>query len=161
KGNNSIGEFRSISLTKNFQQIDTGSKMIHIGKNTKSLIISKGISTNYSKNTYRGLVKINKKANYSKNYTQCDSLLIGNKCSTYTYPNIISMNKNSKIEHESTISKIEDEQIFYCNQRGLSKEIAMSIIVSGFSYNIINKLPLEFAIEAKELLNLEIENAVG
>ncbi|WGH25374.1 MAG: Fe-S cluster assembly protein SufB [Candidatus Shikimatogenerans bostrichidophilus] len=161
EGDNSIGEFRSISLSKNYQQIDTGSKMIHIGKNTSSLIISKGISTNYSKNTYRGLVKICKSAKNSKNYTQCDSLLIGNKCSTYTYPNIISMNKTSKIEHESTISKVEDEQIFYCNQRGISKDKAMSIIVSGFSYNIINKLPLEFALEAKELLKIELENSVG
>ncbi|MDH3004195.1 MAG: Fe-S cluster assembly protein SufB [Candidatus Shikimatogenerans sp. JK-2022] len=161
KGNNSKGEFRSISFTKNYQQIDTGSKMIHIGKNTKSLIISKGISTNYSKNTYRGLVKICKKAKKSKNYTQCDSLLIGNKCSTYTYPNIINMNKSSKVQHESTISKIEDDQIFYCNQRGISKEKAMSIIVNGYSYDIIKELPLEFALEAKELLNLELENTIG
>lgn len=160
-GNNSIGEFRSISLSKNYQQIDTGSKMIHIGKNTKSLIISKGISTDYSKNTYRGLVKINKKASNSKNYTQCDSLLIGKNSSSYTYPTIITKNKKSKIEHESTISKIEEDQIFYCNQRGLSTEKAMSIIVNGFSLNIIKELPLEFGLEAKELLNIKLENTVG
>ncbi|MDH3004412.1 MAG: Fe-S cluster assembly protein SufB [Candidatus Shikimatogenerans sp. JK-2022] len=161
KGNNSIGEFKSISLTKNYQQIDTGSKMIHIGKNTKSLIISKGISANYSKNTYRGLVKICKNAKNSKNYTQCDSLLIGNKSSSFTYPSIISNNNKSKVEHESTISKIEDDKIFYCNQRGIKKEIAMSIIINGFSYKIINDLPLEFALEAKELLNLELKNSIG
>ncbi|WGH25003.1 MAG: Fe-S cluster assembly protein SufB [Candidatus Shikimatogenerans bostrichidophilus] len=161
KGNNSIGEFRSVSFTKNYQQIDTGSKMIHIGKNTKSLIISKSIVTNNSRNTYRGLVKIYNKAIKSKNFTQCDSLLIGNKCHSYTYPNIISCNKNSKIEHESTISKIEEEQIFYCNQRGITTEKAMSIIVNGFSYNIIKKLPLEFALEANQLLNIELKNTVG
>ncbi|WGH26628.1 MAG: Fe-S cluster assembly protein SufB [Candidatus Shikimatogenerans bostrichidophilus] len=160
KGNNSKGVFKSISLTKNYQQIDTGSKMIHIGKNTKSIIISKAICTDKSINTYRGLVKINKKAINSKNYTQCDSLLIGNKCVSYTLPYIINMN-NSKIEHESTISKIEKEQIFYCNQRGLNNEIAMSIIVSGFSTEIINELPLEFVLEAKELLNLKLKNKVG
>ncbi|WGH24822.1 MAG: Fe-S cluster assembly protein SufB [Candidatus Shikimatogenerans bostrichidophilus] len=161
KGDNSIGEFRSISFTKNLQQIDTGSKMIHIGKNTSSLIISKGISANYSKNTYRGLVKIEKNANNSKNYTQCDSMLIGSKSSAYTYPNIISKNKNSIIEHESTISIIEEEKIFYCNQRGLNNEKAMSIIVNGYTYDILNKLPLEFVIEAKDLLNIEIKNSIG
>ncbi|MDH3004948.1 MAG: Fe-S cluster assembly protein SufB [Candidatus Shikimatogenerans sp. JK-2022] len=160
-GDNSIGEFRSISLTKNYQEIDTGSKMIHIGKNTKSLIISKGISANNSKNTYRGLVKIEKKASNSKNYTQCDSLLIGKKSSSFTYPSIISKNKNSRIEHESIISKIEEEQIFYCNQRKIISEKAMSIIVNGFSFKIIKKLPLEFALEAEELLNLNLENTVG
>lgn len=161
KGDNSIGEFRSISLTKNYQQIDTGSKMIHIGKNTKSIIISKGISLNNSKNTYRGLVKFEKNSKNSKNYTQCDSLLIGNKCSAFTYPSIISMNSSSKIEHESTILKIEEEQLFYCNQRGLNKEIAMSIIINGFSIEVIKKLPLEYSLEAKELLNLNLKKTVG
>ncbi|WGH24636.1 MAG: Fe-S cluster assembly protein SufB [Candidatus Shikimatogenerans bostrichidophilus] len=161
KGNKSIGEFRSISFTKNYQQIDTGSKMIHIGRNTSSLIISKGISANNSKNTYRGLVNIDKKAINSKNYTQCDSMLIGNNSSTYTYPNIISKNKSSIIEHESTISRIEEEQIFYCNQRGFNNEKAMSVIVNGYTYDIINKLPLEFVLEAKELLDIEMKNSLG
>ncbi|WOX79267.1 Fe-S cluster assembly protein SufB [Candidatus Shikimatogenerans bostrichidophilus] len=161
KGDNSIGEFRSVSLTKNYQQIDTGTKMIHIGNKTKSIIISKSICMDNSINTYRGLVKINKKSKNSKNYTQCDSLLIGNKCSTHTLPYIISTNSSAKIEHESTISNIEEEQIFYCNQRGINNENAMSIIVNGFSMDIIKKLPLEFALEAKELLNIKLKNTVG
>ncbi|WOX79136.1 Fe-S cluster assembly protein SufB [Candidatus Shikimatogenerans bostrichidophilus] len=161
KGDNSIGEFRSVSLTKNYQQIDTGTKMIHIGKNTKSIIISKSICMDKSINTYRGLVKINKNSKNSNNYTQCDSLLIGNKCSTHTLPYIISTNSSAKIEHESTISNIEEEQIYYCNQRGINNENAMSIIVNGFSMEIIKELPLEFALEAKELLNIKLKNTVG
>ncbi|WGH25739.1 MAG: Fe-S cluster assembly protein SufB [Candidatus Shikimatogenerans bostrichidophilus] len=161
KGDNSIGEFKSVSLTKNYQQIDTGSKMIHIGKNTKSTIISKSICMDNSISTYRGLVKICKNSKNSNNFTQCDALLIGKKCSSYTLPYILSMNSTSRIEHESTISKIEEEQIFYCNQRGIDNDNAMSLIVSGFSMNIINNLPLEFAFEAKQLLNIKLENSVG
>ncbi|WOX79403.1 Fe-S cluster assembly protein SufB [Candidatus Shikimatogenerans bostrichidophilus] len=161
KGDNSIGEFRSVSLTNNYQQIDTGTKMIHIGNNTKSIIISKSICMDNSINTYRGLVKINNNSKNSNNYTQCDSLLIGNKCSTHTLPYIISTNSSAKIEHESTISNIEEEQIYYCNQRGINNENAMSIIVNGFSMEIIKELPLEFALEAKELLNIKLNNTVG
>jgi Fe-S cluster assembly protein SufB len=161
KGDKSVGEFYSIALTKNKQQADTGTKMIHIGNNTKSIIISKGISSDYSKNTYRGIVKINKNSYNSQNFSQCDSLLNGNKCSAYTFPCIITNNSSSKIEHEATTSKIGENQIFYCNQRGINTEKAINLIVKGFSKEIINKLPLEFAIEARKLLEISLEGSVG
>ena len=161
KGNNSIGEFYSIALTKKKQQADTGTKMIHIGKNTKSTIISKGISSDESKNSYRGMVKINKNSKKSQNFSQCDSLLNGDKCSAHTFPHISMKNTNSKIEHEATTSKIEEDQIFYCNQRGISNEKAINLIVIGFSKEVLNKLPMEFAIEARKLLELSLEGSIG
>lgn len=161
KGDNSIGEFYSIALTKNLQQADTGTKMIHLGKNTKSTIISKGIASGKSTNSYRGLVKIIKEAEKSRNFSQCDSLLTSNKCSANTFPNIIVKNNSSQIEHEATTSKIGEEQIFYCNQRGIKIEKAITLIVSGFSKEVLNKLPMEFAIEAQKLLELSLDNSVG
>lgn len=161
KGDNSIGEFYSIALTKNFQQTDTGTKMIHIGKNTKSTIISKGISANNSQNSYRGLVKISDKAENARNFSQCDSLLIGNECGAHTFPYIEVKNPSAQIEHEATTSKIGEDQIFYCNQRGIDREKAISIIVNGFSKEILKKLPMEFAIEAQKLLSISLEGSVG
>ncbi|WP_212113111.1 Fe-S cluster assembly protein SufB [Candidatus Shikimatogenerans silvanidophilus] len=161
KGNNSIGEFYSIALTKDYQQADTGTKMIHIGKNTKSIIISKGISSCFSKNSYRGLVKILNSAKKSKNFSQCDSLLIGKNCSSHTFPTIYINNNSSKVEHEAFTSKVSEEQIFYCEQRGIEKERAISLIISGFGKKILNKLPMEFAIEAKNLLEISLENTIG
>ena len=160
-GSNSKGEFYSVALTNNYQQADTGTKMIHIGKKTKSNIIAKGISTGKSKNSYRGLVKISKKANYSRNYSQCDSLLIGNESSANTFPYIDVQNSNSKVEHEASTSKIAEEQIFYFLQRGISLEQTISLIINGFCQEIFNKLPLEFATEANRLLNLKLEGSVG
>ncbi|QJC32203.1 Fe-S cluster assembly protein SufB [Enterobacteriaceae endosymbiont of Donacia versicolorea] len=161
KGDNSIGEFFSISLTNGYQQADTGTKMIHIGKNTKSTIISKSISTENSKNTYRGLVYIDKSSYYSRNFTQCDSILIGTKCSTHTYPILNIRNNTSQVEHEATTSKIEEEQIFFCLQRGLDIENAISLIINGFCKEIFNKFPLEFAVEAQKLLSINLENSIG
>lgn len=161
KGDNSVGEFYSIALTKNFQQTDTGTKMIHIGKNTKSIIISKGISANNSQNSYRGLVKISNKAENARNFSQCDSLLIGNECGAHTFPYIEVKNPSAQIEHEATTSKIGEDQIFYCNQRGIDREKAISVIVNGFSKEILNKLPMEFAIEAQKLLSISLEGSVG
>ncbi|MGX7592451.1 Fe-S cluster assembly protein SufB [Candidatus Karelsulcia muelleri] len=161
KGKNSKGNFFSIAITKNWQQSDTGTKMIHIGANSKSIIISKAISTGNSKNTYRGLVNILKYAFNSRNYTQCDSLLFGNKCKTSTIPDIQVENSSSQVEHEAIISLIERSKIFYCNQRGLRKEKALQLIVNGYSREIINKLPLEFALEARKLLDLTLENSIG
>lgn len=160
-GSNSKGEFYSVALTNNYQQADTGTKMVHIGKKTKSNIISKGISTGKSKNSYRGLVKIYKKANYSRNYSQCDSLLIGNDSSANTFPYIDVQNSNSKVEHEASTSKIAEEQIFYFLQRGISLEQTISLIINGFCQEIFNKLPLEFATEANRLLNLKLEGSIG
>jgi len=161
QGDNSIGEFYSVALTKNYQQADTGTKMIHIGKNTKSTIISKGISAGKSKNSYRGLVKVFSKATNAKNYSQCDSLIVGNECGAYTFPYIEARNSSAKIEHEATISKIEEDQIFYCNQRGIDFEKSVSLIINGFSREVLNKLPLEFAIEARKLLEISIDGSVG
>lgn len=160
-GDNSIGEFYSVALTKNYQQADTGTKMIHIGKNTKSTIISKGISAGKSKNSYRGLVKVAAKAENSRNFSQCDSLLIGNDCGAYTFPYIEVRNSSSRIEHEATISKIEDDQIFYCNQRGIDFEKSVSLIINGFSREVINKLPMEFAVEARKLLEISLDGSIG
>ena len=160
-GNNSIGEFYSVAVTNNFQQADTGSKMIHIGENTKSTIISKGISAGRSHNSYRGLVKVTKKAKNSRNFTQCDSLLLGDKCGAHTWPYINVFNKNSIVEHEATTSKISDEQLFYCQQRGLDSESAIGLIVNGYAKDVLNKLPMEFAVEAQKLLAISLENSVG
>ena len=154
KGDNSVGEFYSIAVTNNYQQADTGTKMYHIGKNTRSTIISKGISAGRSQNSYRGLVKINKNASGARNFTQCDSLLMGNECGAHTFPYIEMENSTAKLEHEATTSKIGEDQLFYCNQRGIDTEKAIALIVNGFSREVLDKLPMEFAVEAKKLLSL-------
>ncbi|MGM0613892.1 MAG: Fe-S cluster assembly protein SufB, partial [Bacteroidota bacterium] len=151
-GDNSIGEFYSVAVTNNYQQADTGSKMIHIGKNTKSTIISKGISAGYSQNSYRGLVKMTKKAENGRNFSQCDSLLLGDKCGAHTWPYINTFNESSIVEHEATTSKISDDQLFYCQQRGLDEEQSINLIVNGYAKEVLNKLPMEFAVEAQKLL---------
>ena len=161
KGNNSIGEFYSIAVTNNFQQADTGTKMIHIGKNTKSTIISKGVSAGKSQNSYRGLVQISPLAKNARNFSQCDSLLMGNDCGAHTFPYIEVQNKTAQIEHEATTSKIGEDQIFYCNQRGIDTEKAIALIVNGFSKEVLNKLPMEFAVEAQKLLEISLEGSVG
>src|SRR5690606_22134155 len=148
KGDNSVGEFYSIAVTNNFQQADTGTKMIHLGKNTKSTIISKGISAGKSQNSYRGLVQIGSRAENARNFSQCDSLLMGNECGAHTFPYIESKNATAKLEHEATTSKIGEDQIFYCNQRGIPTETAIALIVNGFSREVLDKLPMEFAVEA-------------
>ena len=161
KGDNSKGEFYSVAITNNFQQADTGTKMLHIGKNTKSKIISKGISLGKSQNTYRGLVKFLNRADKSRNYTQCDSLLVGNNCGAHTVPYIDSKNKSAVIEHEASTSKINEEQLYYCRQRGLSHEDAVSIIVNGFCKQVLQELPMEFAVEAQKLVSISLEGSVG
>ena len=161
KGDNSIGEFYSIAVTNNFQQADTGTKMIHIGKNTKSTIISKGVSAGKSQNSYRGLVKISPMAENARNFSQCDSLLMGNNCGAHTFPYIEAQNKSAQIEHEASTSKIGEDQIFYCNQRGIDTEKAIALIVNGFSKEVLNKLPMEFAVEAQKLLEISLEGSVG
>ena len=161
RGDNSTGEFHSIALTNNLQQADTGTKMIHLGKNTKSKIISKGISAKSSQNTYRGQVTMSKGAKDSRNFTQCDSLLIGSNAGAHTFPSIDVMNPSSILEHEATTSKIADEQLFYCMQRGISEEDAIGLIVSGFCKEVLNELPMEFAVEARALLQVNLEGAIG
>ena len=161
KGDNSIGEFYSIAVTNNFQQADTGTKMVHLGKNTKSTIISKGISAGKSQNSYRGLVQISSRAENARNFSQCDSLLMGNNCGAHTFPYIESNNSTAKIEHEATTSKIGEDQVFYCNQRGIPTEKAIALIVNGFSREVLNKLPMEFAVEAQKLLEISLEGSVG
>ena len=161
KGDNSVGEFYSIAVTNNYQQADTGTKMIHLGKNTKSTIISKGISAGKSQNSYRGLVQINSRAENARNFSQCDSLLMGNKCGAHTFPYIEAKNKTAIIEHEASTSKIGEDQIFYCNQRGIDTEKAIALIVNGFSKEVLNKLPMEFAVEAQKLLEISLEGSVG
>lgn len=161
KGDNSVGEFYSIAVTNNFQQADTGTKMIHLGKNTKSTIISKGISAGKSNNSYRGLVQISSRADNARNFSQCDSLLMGNNCGAHTFPYIESKNPSAKIEHEATTSKIGEDQVFYCNQRGIPTEKAIALIVNGFSKEVLNKLPMEFAVEAQKLLEISLEGSVG
>jgi Fe-S cluster assembly protein SufB len=160
-GDNSIGEFYSVAVTNNFQQADTGSKMIHLGKNTKSTIISKGISAGQSNNSYRGLVKIIKRAENARNFSQCDSLLLGDKCGAHTYPYIKAENHSSIIEHEATTSKISDDQLFYCKQRGISSESAIGLIVNGYAKEVLMHLPMEFAVEAQKLLAISLEGSVG
>jgi Fe-S cluster assembly protein SufB len=161
EGDNSVGEFYSVALTNNYQQADTGTKMIHIGKNTRSTIISKGISAGHGQNAYRGLVKILKSAAGARNYTQCDSLLLGDKCGAHTFPYIEVKNPGAKVEHEATTSKISEDQLFYCKQRGLSAEDAVSMIVNGFCKEVIKELPMEFAVEAQNLLGVSLEGSVG
>lgn len=161
KGDNTVGEFFSVALTNNLQQADTGTKMIHLGKNTKSTIVSKGISAGRSNNSYRGLVQINKNADYSRNFSQCDSLLIGDKCGAHTFPYIDVRNSTAQLEHEATTSKIGEDQIFYLNQRGLSTEDAVSMIVNGYCKEVFRELPMEFAVEAQNLLSLSLEGTVG
>jgi len=161
KGDNSVGEFYSIAVTNNYQQADTGTKMIHLGKNTKSTIISKGISAGKSQNSYRGLVQVHSRAENARNFSQCDSLLMGNECGAHTFPYIEAKNQSAKIEHEATTSKIGEDQIFYCNQRGIDTEKAIALIVNGFSKEVLNKLPMEFAVEAQKLLEISLEGSVG
>ncbi|MGB1020381.1 MAG: Fe-S cluster assembly protein SufB [Flavobacteriaceae bacterium] len=161
KGDHSIGEFYSIAVTNNHQQADTGTKMIHLGKNTRSTIISKGISAGKSQNSYRGLVQISSRAKNARNFSQCDSLLMGNDCGAHTFPYIEAKNNTAQIEHEATTSKIGEDQIFYCNQRGIDTEKAIALIVNGFSKEVLNKLPMEFAVEAQKLLEISLEGSVG
>lgn len=161
KGNNSVGEFYSVAVTNNFQQADTGTKMIHIGKNSRSTIVSKGISAGKSQNSYRGLVKVVKDAENCRNYTQCDSLLLSDTCGAHTFPYIDVQNKSSIVEHEATTSKINEDQLFYCNQRGISTEDAVGLIVNGYAKEVMNKLPMEFAVEAQKLLQISLEGSVG
>ncbi len=161
KGDNSIGEFYSIAVTNNYQQADTGTKMVHIGNNTRSTIISKGISAGKSQNSYRGLVQVGSRAKDARNFSQCDSLLMGNDCGAHTFPYIEAKNKTAQIEHEATTSKIGEDQIFYCNQRGIDTEKAIALIVNGFSKEVLNKLPMEFAVEAQKLLEISLEGSVG
>ena len=161
RGNNSVGEFYSVAVTNNYQQADTGTKMMHIGKNTRSTIISKGISAGKSQNSYRGLVKVLKGAVNARNFSQCDSLLLGDKCGAHTFPYLEVDNKSAIIEHEATTSKIGEDQIFYCNQRGIDTENAISLIVNGYAKEVLNKLPMEFAVEAQKLLAITLEGSVG
>jgi len=161
RGNNSVGEFYSVAVTNNFQQADTGTKMIHIGKNTKSTVVSKGISAGRSNNSYRGLIKVLKNADNARNFSQCDSLLLGDKCGAHTFPYLEVDNQSAIIEHEATTSKIGEDQIFYCNQRGISTEDAVGLIVNGYAREVINKLPMEFAVEAQKLLQISLEGSVG
>ena len=160
-GDNSVGEFYSVAVTNNYQQADTGTKMIHIGRNTRSRIVSKGISAGRSENSYRGLVRMAKGAENARNYSQCDSLLIGDKCGAHTFPVIDSRNRTAVVEHEATTSKISDDQLFYCNQRGLSTEDAVGLIVNGYAREVLAKLPMEFAVEAQKLLSISLEGSVG
>ncbi len=161
RGDNSIGEFHSVALTNNRQQADTGSKMIHIGRNTRSTIVSKGISAGHGQNAYRGLVKVLKSAEGARNYTQCDSLLLGDQCGAHTFPYIEVKNPSARVEHEASTSRIGEDQLFYCRQRGLSAEDAVSMIVNGFCKEVFNALPMEFAVEAQKLLSVSLEGSVG
>ncbi len=161
QGDHSVGEFYSVAVTNNFQQADTGTKMIHIGKNTRSTIVSKGISAGQSNNSYRGLVKVLKNASNARNFSQCDSLLLGDRCGAHTFPYLEVDNQSAIIEHEATTSKIGEDQIFYCNQRGISTEDAIGLIVNGYAREVINKLPMEFAVEAQKLLQISLEGSVG
>jgi Fe-S cluster assembly protein SufB len=161
KGDHSVSEFYSVAVTNNYQQADTGTKMIHIGKNTKSTIISKGISAGHSQNSYRGLVRIAKEAEKARNYSQCDSLLLGDKCGAHTWPFIECKNKSAILEHEASTSKISEDQLFYCRQRGISTESAIGLIVNGYAKDVLKRLPMEFAVEAQKLLNVSLEGSIG
>jgi Fe-S cluster assembly protein SufB len=161
QGDDSVGEFYSVAVTNNRQQADTGTKMIHIGKNTRSTIVSKGISVGHGQNTYRGLVKIGKGADNARNYSQCDSLLLGDKCGAHTFPYIEVLNSTAQMEHEASTSKIGEDQLFYFQQRGVSPEDAVSMIVNGFCKAVFKELPMEFAVEAQKLLNVSLEGSVG
>ena len=160
-GDNSVAEFYSVAMTNNFQQADTGTKMIHIGRNTRSRIVSKGISAGRSQNSYRGLVRVAKGAENARNYSQCDSLLIGDRCGAHTFPYMDVQNPSAVVEHEATTSKISEEQLFYCNQRGLATEDAVGLIVNGYAKEVLSKLPMEFAVEAQKLLAISLEGSVG
>ena len=160
-GDNSVGEFYSVAVTNNYQQADTGTKMIHLGRNTRSTIISKGISAGHSSNAYRGLVKVGEKADGARNYSQCDSLLLGDKCGAHTFPYMDIHNETAVVEHEATTSKISEEQLFYCNQRGIRTEDAIGLIVNGYAKEVLSKLPMEFAVEAQKLLSVSLEGSVG
>jgi Fe-S cluster assembly protein SufB len=161
KGDNSVGEFYSVAVTNNYQQADTGTKMMHVGKNTRSRIVSKGISAGKSQNSYRGLVQVGKNAHNARNFSQCDSLLLGDKCGAHTFPYIETKNSTSIVEHEATTSKIGEDQIFYCNQRGIDTETAVALIINGFAKEVMNQLPMEFAVEAQKLLAISLEGSVG
>jgi Fe-S cluster assembly protein SufB len=161
EGDNSIGEFYSIAITNNYQQADTGTKMIHVGKNTSSRIVSKGISAGHADQTYRGLVRVSPKADNARNFTQCDSLLIGQTCGAHTVPYIESRNRTAKVEHEATTSKISEDQLFYCRQRGLDEENAVALVVNGFCREVLQQLPMEFAVEAQKLVGISLEGSVG
>jgi Fe-S cluster assembly protein SufB len=161
QGDNSVGEFYSVAVVNNYQQADTGTKMMHLGKNTRSTIVSKGISAGHGNNSYRGLVDIKKGATNSRNFSQCDSLLLGDKCGAHTFPYIEVKNTSSKVEHEASTSKIGEDQIFYCKQRGLSTEDAVNMIVNGFCKEVFRELPMEFAVEAQKLLGVTLEGSVG
>jgi len=161
KGDHSVGEFYSVAVTNNLQQADTGTKMLHVGKNTRSRIVSKGISAGRSQNSYRGLVQVGRKAENSRNFSQCDSLLLGDKCGAHTFPYIEVKNNSSIVEHEATTSKIGEDQIFYCNQRGIDTETAVALIINGFAKEVMNQLPMEFAVEAQKLLAISLEGSVG
>ena len=161
KGDNSIGEFYSVAVTNNYQQADTGTKMMHIGKNTKSRIVSKGISAGKSQNSYRGLVKIHRKAENARNFSQCDSLLMGDQCGAHTFPYLEVSNNSSKVEHEATTSKIGEDMLFYFQQRGIDEETAVAMIVNGFCKEVMDHLPMEFAVEARKLLEISLEGSVG
>ena len=161
EGDHSVGEFYSVALTNNLQQADTGTKMVHIGRNTRSTIISKGISAGRGQNAYRGLVKVLPGAGAARNYSQCDSLLLGDRCGAHTFPYIEIKNPSAQVEHEATTSKISEDQLFYCMQRGLSEEDAVSLIVNGFCKEVFRELPMEFAVEAQKLLEISLEGAVG
>jgi len=161
KGDNSSSEFYSVAVTNNHQQADTGSKMIHIGNNTKSTIVSKGISAGKSRNSYRGLVKVAKDCKGARNFSQCDSLLLGDQCGAHTFPYLDVQNPSAMVEHEATTSKIGEDQLFYCNQRGISTEDAIGLIVNGYAKEVINKMPMEFAVEAQKLLQISLEGSVG
>ncbi len=161
QGDNSIGEFYSVAVTNNMQQADTGTKMIHLGKNTRSTIVSKGISAGHGNNSYRGLVSVGRNAVNARNYSQCDSLLLGDKCGAHTFPYIEVKNSTARVEHEASTSKIGEDQIFYCKQRGLSAEDAVNMIVNGFCKEVFRELPMEFAVEAQKLLGVSLEGSVG
>ncbi len=161
RGDDSVGDFHSVALTNNLQQADTGSKMIHLGRNTKSTILSKGISAGHGSNTFRGLVKITSQAQGARNFTQCDSLLIGDRCAAHTFPTIEAANPSARIEHEASTSRIGEDQLFYARQRGISAEDAVSMIVSGFCREVFKELPMEFAVEAQKLLGVSLEGSVG
>jgi Fe-S cluster assembly protein SufB len=160
-GDGSSSEFYSVAVTNNHQQADTGSKMIHIGKNTRSRIVSKGISAGQSQNSYRGLVKVSANADGARNFSQCDSLLLGDRCGAHTFPYVECANNTAVLEHEATTSKIGEDQIFYCNQRGISTEDAVGLIVNGYAKEVLNTLPMEFAVEAQKLLQVSLEGSVG
>src|ERR1700704_3378040 len=161
QGDDSVGEFHSVALTNNYQQADTGTKMIHLGKNTRSTILSKGISAGHGQNAYRGLVKVAKSAIGARNYSQCDSLLLGDKCAAHTFPYIEVKNPTARVEHEASTSRIGEDQLFYCQSRGMSAEDAVSMIVDGFCKEVFKELPMEFAVEAQKLLSLSLEGTVG